>query len=133
MFDRAHSPLMLQTKFEDIQRYTHEALFQFPRKERYLLCAQIQQAVADAMHHIIRMKKHYYKKTTLQDVDIEIDYLRTLVRHAHYAGYISTGKRGEWIAHLDEAGRIVGGLQKHYKEKADDRERKTAGNAANNS
>lgn len=69
------------------------------------------------MHHIIRMKKKYYKKTTLQDIDVGIDYLRTLVRHANYAGYISVGKRGEWIGHLDEAGRIVGGLQKAFRDK----------------
>lgn len=70
------------------------------------------------MHHIIRMKKHYYKKSTLQDIDVEIDYLRTLIRHAQHAGYISAGKRGDWIANIDEAGRIVGGLQRYYKEKA---------------
>ena len=113
-FDNARSPLILQAKFEDIQRYTHDALFQFPKRERYLLCAQIQRAVDDTMHLIIRFKLKYYKKTTLQDIDVEIDYLRTLVRMAHIAGYISTGKRGEWVDHLNEAGRIVGGLQKYY-------------------
>lgn len=117
-FERARNPLMLQTKFETIQTYTHDALFQFPKKERYLLCAQIQQAVEAAMHEIIRFKLKYYKKTSLQDIDIEIDYLRTLVREAHNHGYISTGKRAEWIGHLDEAGRIVGGLRKFYTEKA---------------
>ena len=117
LFNNAHNPLMLQTKFEEIQWYTHEALFQFPKKERYLLCAEIQNAVAETMHHIIRMKKKYYKKTTLQDIDVEIDYLRVLVRHAHQAGYISIGKRGEWIEHLNEAGKIVGGLQKAFRDK----------------
>jgi hypothetical protein len=113
-FDNARSPLILQAKFEDIQRYTHDALFQFPKKERYLLCAQIQRAVEEVMHLIIRFKLKYYKKTTLQDIDVEIDYLRVLVRASHMAGYISTGKRGEWIEHLNEAGRIVGGLKKVY-------------------
>ena len=35
MFDNAKNPLILQTKFEDFQRYTHEALFQFPKKRAF--------------------------------------------------------------------------------------------------
>lgn len=125
LFNEAQSPLILQTKFEDIQVYTHDALLQFPKKERFLLCGQIQQAVDNAMHEIIRFRMKYYKKNSLQDIDIEIDFLRTLVREAHKCGYISTGRRMEWIGHLDEAGRIVGGLQRHYntpKEKQEQKE-----------
>lgn len=68
MFDNAKNPLILQTKFEDFQRYTHEALFQFPKKERFLLCGQIQTATDEAMQLIIRFRLKYYKKTTLEDV-----------------------------------------------------------------
>ncbi|MBO6304699.1 MAG: diversity-generating retroelement protein Avd [Selenomonadaceae bacterium] len=120
LFGNAKNPLILQTKFEEIQAYTHDALWQFPKKERFLLCAQIRETVEAAMHEIIRFRMKYYKKTSLQDLDIEIEYLRTLVREAHKQKYISTGKRMEWIAHLDEAGRIVGGLKKYYASKAAD-------------
>ena len=118
LFGNAKNPLILQTKFEEIQAYTHDALFQFPKKERFLLCAQIRESVEAAMHEIIRFRMKYYKKTSLQDIDIEIEYLRTLVREAHKQKYISTGKRMEWIAHLDEAGRIVGGLKKYYAQRS---------------
>jgi len=120
LFGNAKNPLILQTKFEEIQAYTHDALWQFPKKERFLLCAQIRETVETAMHEIIRFRMKYYKKTSLQEIDIEIEYLRTLVREAHKQKYISTGKRMEWIAHLDEAGRIVGGLKKYYASKAAD-------------
>lgn len=117
LFDGAKSPLILQTKFEDIQAYSHNALFQFPKKERFLLCAQIQQSMDKALHEIIRFRMRYYKKTSLQEIDIEIEYLRTLVRQAHNFGYISTGRRMEWIEHLNEAGRILGGLKRYYENK----------------
>ena len=42
---------------------------QFPKKERFLLCAEIKTAVDVTMHNIIRMKLKYYKKTTLQDIE----------------------------------------------------------------
>ncbi|MCI7539690.1 MAG: diversity-generating retroelement protein Avd [Veillonellaceae bacterium] len=116
MFDNAKNPLILQTKFEDFQRYTHEALFQFPKKERFLLCGQIQTATDEAMQLIIRFRLKYYKKTTLEDIDIKVGFLRTLVREAHFFQYISTGKLGEWIGQLDEIGRIIGGLKKFYSE-----------------
>ena len=116
MFDNAKNPLILQTKFEDFQRYTHEALFQFPKKERFLLCGQIQTATDEAMQLIIRFRLKYYEKTTLEDIDIKVGFLRTLVREAHFFQYISTGKLGEWIGQLDEIGRIIGGLKKFYSE-----------------
>ena len=117
-FDRARNPLILQTKFEEIQQYTHNALMQFPKKERFLLCVEIKNAVDETMHNIIRLRLKFFKKTTLQDIDIEVEYLRTLVREANTFGYISNGKLGEWMRSLDEAGRIIGGLVKYYKEKA---------------
>lgn len=68
-------PLILQTKLEEMQVYTHKALMQFPKREKFLLCAEIKDSLAEAMHLVIRMKKRYYKKTTLQDIDVEIDYI----------------------------------------------------------
>ncbi|MGL6014989.1 MAG: diversity-generating retroelement protein Avd [Selenomonadaceae bacterium] len=118
IFNKAKNPLMLQTKFEEIQVYTHDTLVQFPKRERFLLCAEINSAVDEAMHLIIRMKLRYFKKTTLQDIDVEIDYLRTLVREADALKYISHGKLNEWMSHLDEAGCILGGLVKYYSAKA---------------
>ena len=113
-FDTAKNPLILQVKFEEIQQYTHKALMQFPKNERFLLCADIKNAVDLTMHLIIRMKKKYTKKTTLQDIDIELDYLRTLIRNAYSFGYIDNHRRFVWIGKIDEAGRIVGGLMKHF-------------------
>ncbi len=116
-------PLILQTKLEEMQVYTHKAIMQFPKREKFLLCAEIKESLAEAMHLVIRMKKRYFKKTTLQDIDVEIDYMRTLVREADALGFISHGRLKEWIGHIDEAGKILGGLFKYYKEKGAEKEK----------
>lgn len=110
----ADDPLILLTKMEEIMQYTHIALRQFPKAERFLLCAEIKNCVDEVVHHVIRMKKKYYKKTTLQDIDIELEYLRILIRSAAAYEYINNQRRHVWIGHIDEAGRILGGLIKHY-------------------
>ncbi|MCI7330225.1 MAG: diversity-generating retroelement protein Avd [Selenomonadaceae bacterium] len=110
----AKQPLILQVKLEDLQLYTHKALFQFPKNERFLLCADIKNSVAECMHLTIRMKKKYTKKTTLQEIDIELDYLRTLIRTAHRCGYITEHKWISWVGRVDECGKILGGLLKFY-------------------
>ena len=40
-FTNAKEPFMLQQRVEDLILYSHTAMEQFPRKERYTLCARI--------------------------------------------------------------------------------------------
>ena len=110
--------LIILSKLEELDAYSDKKLLQYPKYERFVLCAEIRKTLLEIMHLTIRAAKRYYKKTTLQDIDVEIDYLRTLVREANSFGYISHGKLGEWVGHLDEAGRILGGLVRFYKDKA---------------
>lgn len=116
-FANAHNPLILQIKLEELMKYTHIALQQFPKMEKYQLCADIKAALYTAMHLTIQMEKRYYKKTTLQDLDIAIEELRVLVRLAFNLKYISAGHLNDWMSQVDEAGKIVGGLIKTFKDK----------------
>ena len=81
-FAHAHNPLILRTKLTELAEYSHIALQQFPKRERFILCADIKNAVFDALKLTIRMERRYHKKTTLQDIDVEIDFLRVLIREA---------------------------------------------------
>ena len=105
---------MLQTKLEQIMQYSHKKMEQFPKSEKYRLCSEIKECISSALHDTIRLQKKYYKKNTLQDIDIEIEYLRILVRMAYSYRYISMGALGEWMHHVDEAGSILGGLIQYF-------------------
>ena len=87
---------------------------QFPKTEKYKLAEQMENTMAELMHLTIRMKKKYHKKTTLQDIDVEVDYMRSMVKMCDNLKYISHGKMNEWLMSIDEAGKIVGGLIKHF-------------------
>lgn len=101
--------LTVLTKLEELDAYSHKALIGFPKYEKFVLCAEIRQILASIIKLTVRAAKRYYKKTTLQDLDIEIEYLRSLIRKAHRLKYINTRKYSIWINHINEIGKMIGG------------------------
>lgn len=64
----------------------------------------------------VRLEKKYHKKTTLQDLDIEVDVLRNLLRLAKDPNLYPKQKPcldfhswEVWIRKVDEIGRMIGG------------------------
>jgi len=100
--------LIILTKLEELDAYSHQAIIQFPKYEKFVLCAEVRQTLNSLIRLTVRTAKRYYKKTTLQDLDIEIEYLRSLVRKAHRLKYISTRKYEIWIKHVNEIGKMAG-------------------------
>ena len=101
--------LILQ-KAEDLADYTETTLMHsnYEKHQRFQLCADIRGAVKKVLHLIIRAGKRYYKKTTLEDLDIELEYLRTLIRLSYRRGYISTHRLDTWMNSVNEVGAIMG-------------------------
>ena len=74
----------------------------------------------------VRLEKKYHKKTTLQDLDIEVDVLRNLLRLAKDPDLYPKQKPcldfhtwEVWMRKVDEIGRMIGG----YTEWVNSRER----------
>jgi hypothetical protein len=101
--------LQILTKMEELGAYTHNILFQFPKYEKFVLCAQIRSVVDRVIRLIIRAGKKYYKKSTLQDIDIEVEFFRCLIRKAYKLKYINIRRYEVWINHVNEVGRMLGG------------------------
>ncbi|MFP4209585.1 MAG: diversity-generating retroelement protein Avd [Wenzhouxiangella sp.] len=105
----AGGDLIIRKKVEDMTRYAYVALRQFPKSERHVLSAEIRGACWRLLRLVIICNKRYHKKTTLQDLDAELDLLRCQVRIAFELQYLPPRKYEHWSRLNDEIGRLVGG------------------------
>lgn len=114
---------LVKTKIEDLMAYTKQAVANFPRNERQT-AAEIRRTMLHMYELSIIIEKKYYKKTTTQELDVNIDILRHLVRMAREDRFYGQNvtpplspKQYEIISRmLDEIGRLVGGYIKSLKQ-----------------
>ena len=99
---------ILQKTF-DMMKYAYPALLQYPKGERFALCADIKRCMDTILERIIEANKKYFKKTTLQELDVEIEKLRTYIRLSYVLGYLPLRKYDLWSGMVDEIGRMCGG------------------------
>ena len=109
---------ILKTKIEDMMKYGKPAIINFPRAER-LTADEIRKSMLTMYRLAITLEKKFYKKTTVQELDIELDVLRHLIRLAqdkdYYGGKtppLSKKKYEVWSKLLTEIGKLVGGYIK---------------------
>lgn len=105
--------LVLLTRLEELDAYTHTVLHQFPRIERHLLCAEMRGAMNALLRLTVVAWKRRQKAAALFDLDVEIEAFRHLVRKSHRLGYINLDRLNVWMRHVNEIGSIVGGWIKH--------------------
>ena len=110
------SDLLIRQKVEAMIEYGHCALRQFPKSERHVLSAEIRSSMWALLRLVIVCNKRYHKKTTLQELDAELDLLRAQVRLAQQLGWLDFRKYEHWAMLLDEVGRMIGGWIKSMAE-----------------
>ena len=103
-------------KIYEMIMYGNPKLKDFPKTERYVLAGDIRKTMYTMLEMAVRLEKKYYKKTTLQDLDIEVDVLRNLLRLAKDPDLYQKQKPcldfhswEVWIRKVDEIGRMIGG------------------------
>ena len=72
----------IKEKIYEMILYGNPQLKDFPKTERYVLAGDIRKTMYTMLEMAVRLEKKYHKKTTLQDLDIEVDVLRNLLRLA---------------------------------------------------
>ena len=96
-------------KIVDLMGDINPVLLSFPKYERHEMVADIKKCMRTAIERSIEANKKYYKKTTLQELDVEVEKLRKYIRIAHRLKYISDRQYKYWSGRADEIGKLVGG------------------------
>ena len=99
---------ILQKTF-DMMNYAYPALAQYPKGEKFALVVDIKRFMDVMLERIIEANKKYYKKTTLQELDVEVEKLKAYVRLSYNLGFLPPKKYEQWSGLVVEIGRMVGG------------------------
>ena len=83
-----HNEAQLDRKFLELAKLMNIYLNHFPSHEKYGLALTIRQKAYEMYGYMVEAQKRYHKKTTLQDLDAQLDLLRTQVRISKQLGYI---------------------------------------------
>ena len=110
----SNNDLLIRQKCEEMIAYGYVALRQFPKFERHVLAAEMRHAMWEVLRLIVVCNKRYHKKTTLQDLDAQLDLLRTQVRISKQLGYIDFKKYEYWARLNNEIGCMIGGWIKVF-------------------
>ena len=119
---RSKDEFILQEKIADMIKYGKRAVAHFPRREKQT-ADEIRTCMLAMLRLAIKIKKKYYKKTTLQELDEELEVLRVMLRVAVDKDYYDPNiapplpfKKDEYGSRLnEEIGRIIGGYIKSQK------------------
>jgi hypothetical protein len=106
--------LKIYQKIYDMILYGHICLKNFPKYEKHVMTADIRKSMYRLLQLTISANKKRDKKLLLNEIDAELDILRTLIRLAsdEKLKYLSIKKYENWSKMLSEIGRMLGGWMK---------------------
>lgn len=109
----------MKEKIGEMMKYALPIVNTFPRRERKLADI-LRDSMMEMYRLATRLERKYYKKTTLEDLDIELAVLKEFVviasdkdyHGAKYAPPLTLHQRETWSRYNAEIGRIIGGYKK---------------------
>lgn len=111
----SYQPFLLKEKIIDMMRYGRPLTMQFSRKNRDL-ADDLRASMLKMYHLSVEIEKKYYRKTTAQELDVELEWLRHLVRLASDKDYygpkfappLSLHQYETWARYNTEIGNLLG-------------------------
>lgn len=111
--------LHIQQKIYDMILYAYPALEQMPKSQKFSLAQDMKHCMDEIMRLTISANKKYTKRTTLQELDVEIAALKVYLRIAYDLRYLPPKKYEVWSGMMVEIGEMVGGWIRSQREAAE--------------
>ncbi len=109
MTEDTREVFLLEQKIMDMIEYSYGVLRNFPKSEKFALCADIKHVEDILLERCIEAEKKYTKKTTLQEMDISVAKLRSYIRLSFNLTFISFHQYEVWSGKVVEIGKMLGG------------------------
>ena len=113
------SKLQVQQRGYDMMLYAYPALEQMPKSQKFSLAQDMKHCMDKIMRLTIAANKKYTKRTTLQELDVEIAALKVYLRIAYDLKYLPPKKYEVWSGMMVEIGKMVGGWIRSQRENAE--------------
>lgn len=112
----SYEPFRLKEKIGEMIAYGRPLTMNFSRRNRDLADA-MRESMTRMYHLAVEIEKKYYRKTTTQELDVELEWMRHLVRMAgskDYYGHkfappLSIHQREVWARYNTDIGNLLGG------------------------
>ena len=111
--------LLVQQKIYDMILYAYPALEQMPKAQKFSLAQDMKHCMDKIMRLTISANKKYTKRTTLQELDVEVAALKVYLRIAYDLRYLPPKKYEVWSGMMVELGKMVGGWIRSQREAAE--------------
>ena len=89
-------------KIEDMMEYAYPVLQQFPKSEKFAMAADMKLVMDVMLEKAVEAQKKYFKKTTLQELDVANTKLQHYLRVAFRLRFVSMHKYEVWSKQLVE-------------------------------
>ena len=104
--------LHLEQKILDMMEYGYTAMRQYPKSEKFALVTDMKKSMDVLLSRCIEAEKKYYKKNTLQEMDVELAKLKLYIRLSMNLKFLPFHKYEVWEGYLVEIGKMLGGWLK---------------------
>lgn len=103
--------LKIYKQYVELIHYTLEILEKYPKKERFSLTNEIKNTTMRGMKLIICAQKAFQKQRRMEilhELDVELKFLKVLVRVSYKKKYINNKNYGAWSRKLSNISNMMG-------------------------
>ena len=110
------SGLIILQRSKDLMKYLYTSFVKYPRSEKLGFVADYKKCLFQFLILIITAQKKYFKKTTLQDADVQLELLRMFNDLSYDMKFVDEKRYILVSEKLCEIGRLLGGWIRSQKE-----------------